>query len=467
MAPEARRVAAALDGPWDVESLTARLAGIRGWRGPAEIGDGVAALLLRFPDGPPAGDPEAEPTGALPGEPTGALPGEPTGALPGEPTGELIAEVAAVLTGMARRPIRPEPPTPNWRWPVRPWDTVEALAADLDLRDGELDWFADPRGWLRRQSSRRPDGPLRHYRARWFTARSGSVRLLETPGPRLAELQRRVGRHVLRAIPVHPAAHGYRPGRSVHTFAAAHAGRRMVVRLDVEGFFSQVSGVRVAGLLRGAGYPPGVAAALAGLLVTATPFDVLRAAPSPDGGQIEARRRLLDRLAGPHLPQGAPTSPAVANLLAFRLDRRLAGLADALGAVYGRYADDLVFSADRLPVGGLIEQVVEIAAAEGLRVRTDKTRVLPAHHRQRITGLVVNAVDTPAAPDRADYDALRALLHNCARYGPDTQNRHEHPAFRDHLLGRIAWVGSGRPSRAARLRALFDAIDWSGCAEHP
>jgi RNA-directed DNA polymerase len=83
--------------------------------------------------------------------------------------------------------------------------------------------------------------------------------------------------------------------------------------------------------------------------------------------------------------------------------------------------------------------------------------VMPAHHRQRVTGLVVN--DRPAAP-RREYDALRALLHNCARTGPDAQNRESHPAFRDHLLGRIAWVATGRTERGVTLRALFDQISW-------
>ena len=188
------------------------------------------------------------------------------------------------------------------------------------------------------------------------------------------------------------------------------------------------------------------------MLVTSTPRVVLRRAPGPPG---EARRRRLDRLALPHLPQGAPSSPAVANLLAHTLDRRLSGLAAAVGARYGRYADDLVLSGDDLPVHGLVRRTAAIAAEEGFTLRPDKTRIMPAHHRQRVTGLVVNA--SPAA-SRRDYDDLRALLHNCALTGPDAQNREAHPAFREHLLGRIAWVGAGRPARQARLRELFDRI---------
>ncbi|HKQ40964.1 MAG TPA: RNA-directed DNA polymerase, partial [Pseudonocardia sp.] len=146
-----------------------------------------------------------------------------------------------------------------------------------------------------------------------------------------------------------------------------------------------------------------------------------------------------------------------ANLLTHRLDRRLAGLASAVGASYGRYADDLVFSGETLPTHGLVALVTTIAEEEGFRVRRDKTRVLPTHRRQVVTGLVVN---TRPAVARREYDALRALLHNCAQTGPAAQNHDAHPAFREHLLGRIAWVGSGRPAREARLRALFAAIPW-------
>ena len=422
MAPDPHVVAAAaVAGPWQLDALVERLAEHAGWGGPDEIGLVAAGLLQRWVR-PPRGRPSW-----------------------------VAAEVADLLGERPRRRhvVPDEPPAPRWRWPVAVWTGFDDLARGLDLRPGELDWFADTGGWLRRA----PDGPLHHYRRRWVPSTSGA-RLLESPGPRLAELQRRVGRRVLARIPVHDAAHGYVRGRSPHTLAAAHAGRGMVVRMDLEGFFAHVTGARTAGLLRTAGYPPAVAAALAGLLVTAAPPAVLRAAPPGD----DARRRLLQRLAAPHLPQGAPTSPAVANLLAHRLDRRLHGLAAAVGARYGRYADDLVFSGDAaLPVHGLVARAGAIAAEEGFRVRPDKTRVQPAHHRQRVTGLVVNA---DPAPSRADYDALRALLHNCARTGPDTQNRAEHPAFRDHLLGRIAWVGSGRPARAARLRAQFEAISF-------
>lgn len=427
MTPPPQAIAAvAAAGPWTLDGLTDRLTPLRGWRNAEEIGDVVALLLGRWPT-----PPDAEQT--------------------------IVAAVVARM--LAERPgIRPrridDAPHPDFRWPVAPWADLTEAAHALDVDLGELAWFADPGGWLRRTAV----GPLQHYRHCWVPAASGVPRLLETPKPRLAELQRRVGRHVLAAIPVHDAAHGFVRGRSPLTLAARHSGRPMVLRFDLEGFFSHVTGARVAGLLRTAGYPETVATTLAGLLVTATPWAVLAVAPPADPALVETRRRLLTRLAGPHLPQGAPTSPAVANLLAYRLDQQLSRVARDVGATYGRYADDLVFSGPSgLPVAALTRRVARIAAAEGFRLRPDKTRVLPAHVRQLVTGVVVNA--TPGV-SRRDYDDLRALLHNCARTGPAAQNRLDHPAFREHLRGRIAWVASGRPARARTLERLFAAIRW-------
>ncbi len=340
MTPSPHTIAAtAVAGAWELDALVQRLAPLRGWRSPEEVGDVVALLLGRWRR------------------------------RPRRPADRLVTEIDALLAGRPGvRPLRPEEPGPGeFRWPVAPWTGLTELATGLDLDVGELAWFADPGGWLRTV----PDGPLQHYRRRWITSASGTPRLLETPAPRLAELQRRVVRKVLAHVPVHPAAHGFVRGRSPWTLAAEHAGRPMVLRLDLEGFFAHVTGPRVAGLLRAVGYPDAVATTLAGLLVTATPPAILRAAPAADAQ--EARRRLLTRLAGPHLPQGAPSSPAVANLLAHRLDRRLAGLAAAVDARYGRYADDLVFSGD-IPAAGLAARVAEIAAEEGFRLRDEKTQ---------------------------------------------------------------------------------------------
>jgi hypothetical protein len=175
---------------------------------------------------------------------------------------------------------------------------------------------------------------------------------------------------------------------------------------------------------------------------------------------LEHHHRLGRRLAVPHLPPGAPTSPALANLVCFRLDRRLEGLAASFGAAYTRYVDDLTFSGGPGIDQGPFERLVgEIVAAEGFRLNRSKTRSTASAGRQSVLGTVVNV--RPTLP-RTERDALRALLHNCATRGWTTQVRDRDPAtFRDHVLGRVAWAASIDPAFGARLRARAEQIDWS------
>jgi RNA-directed DNA polymerase len=319
-----------------------------------------------------------------------------------------------------------------------------------------LDWFADRWSFERRVADER----LRHYHRSWIRKADGSGRLLEAPKRELKDLQRMVLHGILDRIPPHPAAHGFTRGRSALTGARLHAGRDVVLRLDLESFFTAVTAGRVYGIFRTAGYPEPVAHLLTGLCTTTTPAWVRRQAPpAQSSGMGAKRRRLLQGLGVPHLPQGSPTSPLLANLAALAFDRRIAGLAVRLDATYTRYADDLALSGDRtlLRKSGRIVALIEtIAAEEGFRLNDAKTRVRSRAQRQLVTGLVVN--EQPNVT-RADYDHLRAVLHDAAVHGPDSANRHDHPDFRAHLLGRIAWAAT-TPTRAEKLHSAFAAITW-------
>jgi RNA-directed DNA polymerase len=338
--------------------------------------------------------------------------------------------------------MAPTPGAPA-SWSVPSLITPGALAEWLGLQPRELDWFADCLG----REAEVPSGPLRHYTYRWLRRRSGGVRLLEMPRARLKALQRRLLRDILEGIPPHDCAHAYRRSRSLAGYVAPHAGRAIVLRFDLRDFFPSIRRARVHALFRTAGYPPAVARLLAGLCTNVVPRDVL------DGTDE-------DRYSSPHLPQGAPTSPALANLCAWRLDCRLAALAASLGAAYTRYADDLAFSG-----GGELERsarrfqvlVCRIALEESFEVHTRKSRFMRQGVRQQLAGVVLNVRPNVR---RADYDRLKATLCNCVRHGPGSQNRDGHADFRAHLLGRIAHVGQINPERARKLRALFERICW-------
>ncbi len=345
------------------------------------------------------------------------------------------------------------------RWDVPGIATTGDLARWLDLSPAESEWFADARGLERLERDER----LRHYRYRWVPKRHGGFRLLEAPKPRTKAVQRRILDEILSRVPPHDAAHGFRRGRSPITHAGHHVGKASVVRIDLQDFFLSISAARAAAVFRAAAYPEDVAWALALLCTNVSPSSrgaiVLdRYAPA---AEIAALRRAEMLARTRHLPQGAPTSPALANLCAYELDVRLAALATSLDLTYTRYADDLVLSGDATlarRAAGLEALVAAIVHEEGFVVNHRKTRVMRAGVRQVVTGIVVNERLNPA---RDSFDRLKAILHNCVKRGPTSEDREKHPDFRAHLAGRVAHVASLSPMRGEKLAKIFERIEWS------
>jgi RNA-directed DNA polymerase len=284
----------------------------------------------------------------------------------------------------------------------------------------------------------------------YFTApkKSGGTRTLSAPHKLLAGAQSWVLHHILSKLPAEPACHGFVPGRSIVSNAAVHAGRAVLVNMDLESFFPSIVFPRVRNVFERAGYSPAVATVLA-LLCTECPRR-----------PVEFAGQRYWVATGPRaLPQGACTSPALSNQVARRLDRRLGGLAARLGLRYTRYADDLTFSgtAEVEPkLGYLLARVRHLALAEGFRVNEKKTRVLRRGAAQVVTGLVVN--DRPGVA-RREVRRLRAILHRARTEGLEAQNRAGHPNFRAWLLGKIAYVRMARPEVGAKLLAEFRALE--------
>ncbi len=359
---------------------------------------------------------------------------------------------ASIFVLLRDLPFIPEPsvssqrPTRNsdkpWRFEVPRYETTGQLARSLDLTISEIEWFADLQGRLRTAPF-----PLQHYRSARLDKRQG-IRLLEVPKPRLRENQRKILRRILDRIPAHPAAHGFAKARSPRTFAMPHSERDVVISVDLRRFFPSIGFDRVVAIFEAVGYPRTVAANLAALCTTVTPARELVGVDRPTAARLRAT----------HLPQGAPTSPALANLAARQLDIRATGLARSVGVRYSRYADDLAFSGGPdLDVDRLLWLITQIAHDEGFTIHPDKTRVRRAHQRQQLTGLVVNS--WPAVP-REEYDTLRALLHNCIASGPAEQNRHHHNDFRAHVYGRIARIGETNETRRAKLLSMASRVNW-------
>jgi len=342
-------------------------------------------------------------------------------------------------------------------WNIPSIDTVGGLAAWMGVTPSKLRWLATDIGKVHRK---RLDGNTlpSHYVQTVLSKRFGKVRLIESPKPLLKRIQRLVLNKILSGIPVHAAAHGFCQDRSIVTSAQNHVNKNVVVKLDLEDFFPSISRSRVNAIFFMAGYSEQVAAVLAQLCTSSAHTDFLGNELShlPTDEQL----RIKNRYSSPHVPQGAPTSPYLANLACFRMDCRLSGLAKSAGATYTRYADDLVFSGDsafQRVAKRFCDHVAATAMEEGFSVNFRKTKIMPRSNRQKITGLVVNQ---KLNIDRKDYDELKATLFNCIRSGPAEQNRSGIAEFRLHLLGRIGFVRLLNHSRGQKLQKLFDQIAW-------
>ena len=271
---------------------------------------------------------------------------------------------------------------------------------------------------------------------------TGGTRRIAAPRAPLRAVQRAILDQILAKVAPHEACHGFVTGRSTVSNARPHVGAAIVVKMDLEDFFPTVHYRRVLGLFQWIGYGEEVAALLAGL-TTHRPI-------LADGTVVWPGV----------LPQGAPTSPALANLVCRRLDARLDGLCRKVNATYTRYADDLTFSFRKSPkqgIGRFLWWVDQVCQQEGFTENTTKRRILRPKSQQRVTGIVVNdGVFIPREARRR----FRAILANCRKHGVASQARGRDD-FAAYLQGFAAYVHMVQPDLGARwvaeVRALLGA----------
>lgn len=287
------------------------------------------------------------------------------------------------------------------------------------------------------------------YRAKEMPKASGGTRLLHVPAPKLKTVQRWIASRILLKSRPHRFAAAFYPGSTLARGASPHVGRQVVARLDLRDFFPSITFARVRRIFTGLGYTYDVARLLANLCCH-------------EGC----------------LPQGAPSSPALSNLAAKRLDLRIEGAKKRMARrarddgklrfYYTRYADDLVFSANSEALLGVLPLVRQIVSEEGFSVNEGKTRIMRQGRQQRVTGLVVNGrLNPPPSLPRL----LRAALHGAAKDGVRASMDRwaavsgapaRDPAHYGQILrGKIAFVASVNPAKAAKLLDMLAAIDFT------
>lgn len=299
--------------------------------------------------------------------------------------------------------------------PLPELSSEAALLEYLSMSDGELRkiW------WFRKRMYTRFD----------IAKGKGKTRAIHAPNERLKHLQRRIALLLDQLYRVRNPVHGFVPGKSVKTNAQAHLRRRFLLNLDLADFFPSITENRVAGVLRFLGISERVA-------------------------------DIITRLCchGGHLPQGAPTSPVLSNMICFRMDKELMAVAKGARCIYTRYADDITFSSHQ-PMTALFEGPVPptgqfspdllassfhlAIVSNGFGLNPSKAHYADRHSRKTVTGLKVNEL---LNVDRRYVRNLRAALHSVETLGlEDAQKKFidEHGGRSNlvaHLEGKISWL---------------------------
>ena len=244
--------------------------------------------------------------------------------------------------------------------------------------------------------------PDAFYRTFEIKKKSGGMREIRAPYPSLKTIQQWIYEYVLKHQYVHGCAHGFRPKRSIVSNVKIHAENRSLLKLDLKDFFPSIKINRVVQVFKEIGYTKNVSWLLATICC-------------------------LDE----ELPQGAPTSPMLSNIVARHMDKRLYRLAKSFGYRYSRYADDISFSGDDIPVA-FIKYATDIIEDCGFTVNSKKVRLYNEKDNKILTGVALkNGKLKLPRQKRREYEQE---IYYTLKYGLNTRIRGDYKFFSTYIL---------------------------------
>lgn len=276
--------------------------------------------------------------------------------------------------------------------------------------------------------------------------KSGEPRTIHAPIKGLKVLQKCLNLILQAVFEPHRAATGFIPGKSVVDNARIHTGKNYVFNMDLKDFFPSIEKARVYKRFK---YPPfrldneraKLANIIAGLCCQEMEVERL-----VDGQWIKKSEFVL--------PQGAPTSPTLTNIICERLDRRLTGAATKYGVSYSRYADDITFSSDHNMYqkdGEFLKEVQRIITDQNFVIKDEKTRLQKKGYRQEVTGLLVNK---DVNVQKRYIKEMRMWLYYWEQYGYDRVYEFFLPRYKAEK----GHVKKGKPNLENVLKGKLDYL---------
>lgn len=260
--------------------------------------------------------------------------------------------------------------------------------------------------------------------------RSGGYRTISAPNLELMAIQNVIYQRILLPVNIHPAATGFRHKVTIKDNARPHLGKECILKTDIIDFFGSIKKHTVIKTFEKMGYPNNISKVLAELCC-------------------------LNKC----LPQGAPTSPALSNIVAYEMDKKLTALSAENGLTYTRYADDLTFSADNLDPDILLPQIKAIVREEDFALKLKKTKFLNSKRRKIITGISVSSGKKLTIP-KAKKREIRKNVHFILTKGLAQHLRHiksTDPSYLKRIIGYLNFWLSVEPDNEYARKSI-DAL---------
>ena len=286
--------------------------------------------------------------------------------------------------------------------------------------------------------------------------KNGAKRRIIVPNDDLMSVQRWINKQILQTISPLDCVTGFVQGRSIVNNAKIHENKKYILNLDLKDFFESISIDRVERLFYSLGYKQEIALFLANICTTTINKNYIK-------WKFEENIKYFEPLLQkkkPFLVQGAPTSPAIANFICYRMDKKLMSYAKHHGINYSRYADDITFSSDSFRALPKMSYLKKLMIEERFKLNDKKIKLLKNGMRQEVTGLLIN--ERVRIPRIYKKDIYRHL-HFCMKYGGLSHFnaiKSKYNLSRDWLLGRIFYVNAVEPEEAKKMLDLFNQVDW-------
>lgn len=270
-----------------------------------------------------------------------------------------------------------------------------------------------------------------YYKKINILKKNGEIRELNSPCDELKEIQNWILKELLYKINTHHSSMGFTPELSILNNALPHTNKECIINLDLSNFFPSIPSKRIYYFFKSLGYSTHITSLLTNLCTYKN-----------------------------GLPQGAPTSPYLSNLICLHLDKRLKGLSLKINANYTRYADDITFSGTK-EITNFIPLIEKIISQENFKLNLNKKRVLFQYHQQMVTGLIVNNYP-PSVPKKKlryleqqiYFCKTRGVFNNLEYQGLDVSN------YKEHLYGLVFFIKMVNPEKSMKYLSDLNEIDW-------